>query len=381
MRTIYCDEAGFTGNRLLDEDQPYFAFAGIKIDPNDADEYVQNLLASSGLKTGELKGKNLCKRPRGQRIVQKVIEDLAPQVQVSFSNKTYALCAKMFEYLMEPALSPVSSLLYELKFHRFVANMLYCFLVAEKTTWECVYRRFEEALRGRTEQQLTAIGHDSIRPICTDNFPDDVVTFLMCNRAKIAEEVVIDKPQRAGGWLLELSLTALRSILCAFGEDMHPIEVFCDNSIPLVDQVGYLDAMIVRTEQVKIRFAGEEHSFIFNLARPIELVDSAAYPGIQLADLFASASVFALRNPDHELAECWFQYSEKFVQPQSMVPQPEYADLSRPDVFVNALIFRRLVDLSVRGEGYLGQLPEIIMIAQEAVRSDPEKFATIESSS
>ncbi len=154
---------------------------------------VRNLTHTT-LKAIEFKGKNLCKRPRGQRIVQKVIEDLASQVQVSFFDKTYALCAKMFEYLMEPALSSVSSLLYELNFHRFVANMLYCFLVAEKTTWESVYTRFEEALRGRTEQQLTAIGHNAIRPFCTDNFPDDVVTFLMCNRAKIAEEVVIDAP-------------------------------------------------------------------------------------------------------------------------------------------------------------------------------------------
>ncbi len=176
--------------------------------------------------------------------------------------------------------------------------------------------------------------------------------------------------------MLELSLTALRSILAAFGEDMHPMEIFCDNSMPLEDQAGYLDAMIGRTEQVKIKFAGEEHSLIFNLARPIELVDSAAYPGVQLADVFASATIFALRNPEHELAKCWVRHSEKFVHPQSMVAQPEYADLSKPEVYVNALIFRRLVDLSVRGEAYLGQLPEIIMIAQDAVRSDPAKFAS-----
>ena len=32
--TIYCDEAGFTGNNLLDTQQPYFSYASVAIDPD-----------------------------------------------------------------------------------------------------------------------------------------------------------------------------------------------------------------------------------------------------------------------------------------------------------------------------------------------------------
>jgi hypothetical protein len=57
-----------------------------------------------------------------------------------------------------------------------------------------------------------------------------------------------------------------------------------------------------------------------------------------------------------------------------LLDDPEHADPGKPDVFLNAFIFRRLVDLSVRGEAFVAKIPEIIMMAQEAVRSDPRRI-------
>lgn len=375
MRTVYCDESGFTGNRLMDEDQPIFAFAGVCMAPDRAEAYVRELAEKHKLKATEFKGGSLCKRQRGQAVVRQVIEELADHAQVAFANKKYALCGKMFEYLIEPAVSPVNSLLYDIKFHKFVANVLYAFMIAQKASAESVFGRFEDALRGRTDRQLIAIpGTPAVTAIDLNDFVDNIITFLICNRKKIAEEVILDEPQRAGGWMLELSTTSLRSILVAFGADMEPMEVYCDESKPIADQTLIFDVMVGRTDVRKVPFAGRMHQVTFNLDRKIEMVDSRAYPGVQLADIFASATTFALNNPGHELSDVWFEHSEKFVHVDSVVPQLEFADLTRPDVAVSAMVFHELLNRSILGQPYLTDMREIIGIAQAGVAAEPERF-------
>lgn len=359
----------------MDEEQPLFAFAGICMEPGDADAYVEKLVNAYELKATELKGSALCRRPSGQLVIQQVIQDLSDHAHVVFFDKKFALCAKMFEYLIEPAISPVNSLLYDIQLHRFIANLLYCFLIAEGADTEAVFARFESALRGRTESQLSAIPGSAIAAIDPNSIVDSVITFLVCNRDKIADEVVLDVPQRAGGWLLELSTTAFRSILVHFGSDMEPIEVYCDASKPIADQMHAFDAMVGRKDVQRFRFAGREHQITFNLSKPISMVDSAEYSGVQLADIFASATVFSLKNPSHAVGECWRANSERFVSLESMFAQPEYADLRRPDVAVNAMVFQAMIERSVFGQTYLADMPEIIALAEAAVAANPTQFS------
>lgn len=42
---IYFDEAGFTGDNLLDPDQPYFVYAGVAIDENYAEDIHSEALS------------------------------------------------------------------------------------------------------------------------------------------------------------------------------------------------------------------------------------------------------------------------------------------------------------------------------------------------
>lgn len=48
-RTIYCDEAGFTGNNLLDREQPFFAFATVAIEPEAAKDVVAKTVRDYGI--------------------------------------------------------------------------------------------------------------------------------------------------------------------------------------------------------------------------------------------------------------------------------------------------------------------------------------------
>src|SRR5437879_2589559 len=99
--TIYCDEAGFTGNNLADDGNPYFTFASVALEPSGAAALIDEAKAEFRLQ-GEVKGANLTKHPAGRNAA-----------------------GKLFEYIFEPALSENNYLFYSIGFHRFIANLLH----------------------------------------------------------------------------------------------------------------------------------------------------------------------------------------------------------------------------------------------------------------
>jgi len=58
MQTIYFDESGFTGERLMDETQPTFVYASVALDPSDATQLQQEVFRRFRIGGTELKGKN-----------------------------------------------------------------------------------------------------------------------------------------------------------------------------------------------------------------------------------------------------------------------------------------------------------------------------------
>jgi hypothetical protein len=56
---IYCDEAGITGNNLLDSEQPYFVFASVNIQSEAAEDLIARTISDHNLNVSELKGSQL----------------------------------------------------------------------------------------------------------------------------------------------------------------------------------------------------------------------------------------------------------------------------------------------------------------------------------
>ena len=54
---IYCDESGFSGNNLSDDGAPYFVFAGVLIDPKEADAITSEVKSAYRIQA-EMKGAN-----------------------------------------------------------------------------------------------------------------------------------------------------------------------------------------------------------------------------------------------------------------------------------------------------------------------------------
>ena len=66
--------------------------------------------------------------------------------------------------------------------------------------------------------------------------------------------------------------------------------MYCDESKPIQEGLDFFDVFIGREDKPYLRFGDKPtSSFIYNLAGPINLVDSKASPGVQIADLLSSS--------------------------------------------------------------------------------------------
>jgi hypothetical protein len=111
--TVYCDEAGFTGNNLLDHQQPFFAYSAVALEAAEVAEIVEHIVRDRGVQGGELKAPNLVKSPRGQQTMLRVLDAIQGRYAVTFHEKKYALACKLFEDIFEPALQRNSKFFYD----------------------------------------------------------------------------------------------------------------------------------------------------------------------------------------------------------------------------------------------------------------------------
>lgn len=91
MNTVFLDESGYTGTRLLDPDQPIFALASHNF--SEAESQAIKSLFFGDIKAKELKAGQLMRRRSAQRMVLDFLRELrgrADRTRVSYVHITLA---------------------------------------------------------------------------------------------------------------------------------------------------------------------------------------------------------------------------------------------------------------------------------------------------
>ena len=135
----------------------------------------------------------------------------------------------------------------------------------------------------------------------------------------------------------------------------------------------YVNTMVGRTDFAQIEFDEREAQLTFNLAEEVRFASSAENCGIQLADVAASASAYALKRPEEEFSERWREHHWDAVHEQSVFPDLDELDLTKERPAKNAVILQALVDRSVRGvplHANLRELDEMVSGATNAFLTD-----------
>ena len=313
-QTIYLDEAGFTGNNLLDDAQPWFVFASIAIDENSASELRSEMRSRFKIHDNELKGANLVKRNRGRDAVTWLLENSHQDSLIMVTDKKYALAGKFFEYIFEPVIAEASSLFYRIDFHKFVATLLHTAYSARDPNVRTMLRNFENLMKELDPQLLESI-LSAIDKTDISGPLGKVLVFAHCHQKRIEREIQDLREMDSGPpWWLELSTTSVHWLLAEWGEQFESLEVYCDKSKPIQAGSNLFDSMVGRKDKAYIWFEKEAHpSVVYNLASPLNLVDSRRHPGVQIADILSSSVAYALNHRDDELSQQWLTIVEDVI--------------------------------------------------------------------
>ena len=366
MKSVYCDESGFTGNDLWLSEQPNFVYAAVAVEEDEAKEIVQSARTDYSIQAPELHTSQMLRYAKGKRAVRAVLEKILPSSSVIFFHKRYSLAGKMFEYLIEPAISDGNSMFYNIGFNKFVATGLYCALLADPANASEPLQDFQILMRTgditRLDRLINGMSAEGV-----ETFLGQLATVITCNRGDIESELTaVTNGDPVARWILELTTSALMSLLSFIsGEQMTPLSVTCDESTPLLSQAEMLDSMIGRQDLRRIKFDNRTNQITFNLAHKIRFGNSKALAGIQLADMVASSTAFALKRPDDDFSCFWMERCKEIVHFNCVVPNVDEFDMSNERSVLNAFVLNELVDRSVGGRHLLHGMPQFIEIARQ----------------
>jgi hypothetical protein len=368
---IYFDESGFTGNNLLDPQQKYFAYGSVATDAGEAKEFVDELVRKYGIQGGELKGSRLVKFNKGRKAIDDIFRQFRGRLKVSISDKKYALACKFFEYIFEPSISEINSIFYGIGFHKFIANILYLEFVARGAGAERIFSEFERLMRTKEEQQLASIFSSSVHP---ENSPIivQIREFAQYRADTIRAELASLQNHEMGKWILDLTGTALFTLLANWGLKFEELTAVCDPSKPLEEGhfKGLFDVMIGRKDKRFSDAFGQKHPITFNLSGPVQFLDSRHAHGIQIADALAAASVYALSTSDDH-ANRWKAEIAEIGHYGSIIPDFDFVDLRDKRVQRNAVLLLELHERAKRGASLVEGIPDYLRKITTRLIADP----------
>jgi hypothetical protein len=361
---IYCDEHGYSGDYMMDKEQPYFVYSSIAIDEKTARDIISGIKKNFRIQGEELKGSKLIKFNNGRKAILQILDLIRDRAKLSISDKKYALACRFFEYIFEPALAAKNSLFYRIGFHKFISNILYMEFRARQAHAEDIFADFEDAIRQRSHEKMAILFSTLTLPNMSPVL-EDVKDFASQNREPIIKEFSFLKDSGPSKWALDLTTSSLFALLGFWGQRFSSLRVFCDASKPLEVSLELFKTMINREDKKYVELGGEKHPLTFNLAQPIALVNSTDFAGIQLADVIAGAYGFVMNNPRDEYTRRLLDYAPEIIGPGSIWPETEKLDLFTFEGMRNAIVLQELVERSRRKIDLLDGIGEFLVTIEQ----------------
>lgn len=360
---IYCDESGFSGNNLLNAAQPYFVVGTVAVGADEAAEIVAKARTDFRLQGPELKGKKLLQHAGGRKAMASILKAVDGRAKAAIFEKRFALACKLFEYIFEPPLAKNSVVFYGLAFHRFIANLLYLHFTQNARYAEEIFDGFEKFMSQNFDEKKLAFLTSKLLPLERPPALELIAAFTLANIDSVRAEMASlqGDAEKVGKWVLDLTSTGVWAILCEWAETHDQLEVFCDDSAPIADNAALQTAMVGNTDRYYHTVMGDKRYFTFNLVKPIELVKSIETPGVQIADVVASATRAVVTNPRDTQLDLLKVGASRAFGKYPVIPDLDEVDLTSPSAERNYLLLQELVRRSLCGESLLDDIRQFVI--------------------
>lgn len=318
---------------------------------------MQKIIKDYKVQAGELKFHKLIKYSRGRQAIAHILATFSDRAKVTVHHKKYNLACKFYEYIFEPTIASKNSIFYNLGFHQFISHLLYLHFQSKSDYAEEIFKDFYDLMKAKDNAGLAYLFSSLSLPNISPAL-DMIRKFCVHQWDVIKEELDSLEGTGLGKWILDLTHSSLFSLLGEWGQEFNQMEVFCDASKPLQEQVDIFQVMVNRDEKLFMELTGKQHAISFNLASVPQLVDSQSRPGIQIADVLAGTFAFVfrenLKSNSNSYPKEWIPYLDKCISPYSVIPGlEEHLDWTKINVKRNYLILEELTERSIENASLL----------------------------
>lgn len=295
--TFYIDETGYTGEDLLNSEQPIFAQATHDLTDTETESLLHATF--SGVAATELKFRRLARNPRHQERVVELIRLLASdpsRAGVWICHKEFAMLTFVVDWWIEPLAYRGGLNLYKDGGNLAMTNMLY---VALGGFWSASFRRrlltcFQRMMRARTQEtynQCEGFVRHAYQKARGEQA--ETLRYLWAPFPLLGHQHVLELPKRA----LDLALPGLFYIGHIWRSRRDDaLEVVHDQSTNMAKQRWLWDALS-SPDLAPASFAhsGGSQQFPINVVGT-RFANSVQVRQLQICDVLAGASAFCVQS-------------------------------------------------------------------------------------
>lgn len=289
VETIYIDESGYTGEHLLDEEQPVFALASLHL----ADEACADLKARffGRVQAAELKYSQLRRRPTSQRLVLDFVRHMAVEhasdVKIYVAHKRYALAAKVVDILVEKAEHALGGNIYE-RNPAAAATAFYSLLAARAgdAFLQQFLELFSAFVREPSVESYEAF-FSFVRPPHPDRFVDHLFDAIRAPEMMFGQRLI----SREALGSLDLAIAMAFALANWWQMDLQaPLRLIHDQSSNMANQSEVWDPIVAPNVAEALVGVGSRVAEFPIRVHETLFAPSEAFAGLQLADVLAGAA-------------------------------------------------------------------------------------------
>ncbi|MFI6095124.1 DUF3800 domain-containing protein [Lentzea sp. NPDC051213] len=283
---VHFDESGNTGENLSDSAQPVFAFAGVRLDDDEAADLVAQVSAKLGWTApDELKSKSLLRNGRTQQVLLEVLGELPEDAAFAVvADKEYVAATKLVDLLVVEAMDAEGYNMYEDGSAKGI-GLLYFHtgpVIGDRSAWQHLLACFVDMAAGKQNASPLVFFQaveGYLATVQLDDHPFDMLRTV----ASESWRLWADRRDGTQKDVLDPALALFAKFCEEIGRRVGPFKAVCDESAVIERHVS----LVMNVGSV-VDLANPGTYLPPTPITALEFADSTVTPQIQVADWVAA---------------------------------------------------------------------------------------------
>lgn len=292
---IYCDEAGNSGQNLLDKEQPVYVLATVNYNEDEAKSILKPIQSAAA----EIHFNKLRKYKKFHSQIQDCLNNELinyDRIKLLYYEKKFALCAHLVDQLAEPVFYDLRIPFYEGRFNITYANTIYylCSHDRRKVKYSNILVLFQNLMRKPNEESIKEF-YSALQKLYSvvPKWQKNVLSYLIMSQSQIGQ--IIEAIRK---YTIDLALPSFTLMSDIWYKQVNQkLDIFHDDSKQIEYWKEYISYLTCEMGDEKKEVGYDSRIMIFPLQiNSLNLVSSKDILQIQVADLIASSFAHFAKN-------------------------------------------------------------------------------------